>query len=239
MVPTKSFNSDNDNDNLYQRLQLCLSGIYVLVCAYRSVLPRIDLERYCLFDSQFSSIFWGRTAATIAEIAFSGQIALLLHKLATDYDHPWTQWLSFWMVPIITTAQVFCWFGVLTLNHGYHAIEESIWAITSALVACALSSFGSHSYSENKEPLFRMASMICCVYCVFMVTVDVPMYIHKWKHDQKLGKPQLLVRDGSKDAWERRCVTWDWKIWKPEVAWLTGYFTSAVWLSLALVHLEL
>ena len=26
-------------------LQLALSGVYVLVCAYRSVLPRVDLER--------------------------------------------------------------------------------------------------------------------------------------------------------------------------------------------------
>lgn len=224
----------------YQRLHLGLSGIYVAVCAYRSVFPRIDLERYCLFDWQLSSIFWGRSAATIAEIAFAGQIALTLHKLATLYEHPWAQLLSFSIVPIITTAQVFCWFGVLTLNHVYHAIEESIWAIMSAAVACALSSF-TYYYSDNIE-LVRMTSMGtmgCLLYFVFMVTVDVPMYMTKWRHDKKSGRKILLVRAGSKDAWDRRCVTWDWKIWKPEVAWLTGYFTSAVWLSLALVHLEL
>jgi hypothetical protein len=224
----------------YQRLHLCLSGIYVVVCAYRSVLPRIDLERYCLFDSQLSSIFWGRSAATIAEIAFSGQIALLLHKLATSYGHPWAQFLSLLIVPVITMAQVFCWFGVLTLNHVYHAIEESIWAVTSAAVACALASFCMH-YSEN-EKLFRMTSMGtigCLVYFSFMVTVDVPMYIERWKHGKRTGKKPMSVRSGSKDAWDRRFVTWDWKIWKPEVAWLTGYFSSAVWLSLALVHLEL
>jgi hypothetical protein len=231
----------------YQRLQLGLSGIYVVVCAYRSVLPRIDLERYCLFDSQLSSIFWGRAAATIAEIAFAGQIALLLHKLANTVHHnhhPWAQLLSLLIVPVITTAQVFCWFGVLTLNHVYHAIEESIWAITSAAVACALSSFCTTHYSETNEKLFRTASMGrigCLLYFAFMVTVDVPMYIEKWRHDKKTGSTRKLmsVRAGSKDAWDRRFVTWDWKIWKPEVAWLTGYFTSAVWLSLALVHLKL
>jgi hypothetical protein len=40
-----------------------------------------------------------------------------------------------------------------------------------------------------------------------------------------------------RDALYRREVTRDWKIWKPEVAWLTGYFTLAVWLSLGMVHL--
>ena len=29
----------------YHSAQLALSGVYVLVCAYRSVFPRVDLER--------------------------------------------------------------------------------------------------------------------------------------------------------------------------------------------------
>ena len=43
-------------------LQLVLSGVYVLVCAYRSVLPRVDLERLVIVDTRLSSIFLGRTA---------------------------------------------------------------------------------------------------------------------------------------------------------------------------------
>jgi len=77
-----SSSSDDDDDDSstahhpYQRYHLFLSGIYVFVCAYRSFLPRIDLERYCLFDTRLSSIFLGRLAATVAELAFSMQLAL-------------------------------------------------------------------------------------------------------------------------------------------------------------------
>jgi hypothetical protein len=39
-----------------------------------------------------------------------------------------------------------------------------------------------------------------------------------------------------RDAIERRIAVRDWNKWQPEVAWLTGYFSFAVWLSLALVH---
>ncbi len=41
-----------DTSLSYVRWHLILSGIYTAVCAFRSFLPRIDLERYCLVDSE-------------------------------------------------------------------------------------------------------------------------------------------------------------------------------------------
>ena len=93
----------------YQRYHLMLSGIYVFACAYRSFLPRIDLERYCLWDTMLSSIFLGRSAATVAEISFAGQIALFLHHLGEVHDHPRARVLAIVLVPAITIAQCFCW----------------------------------------------------------------------------------------------------------------------------------
>ena len=68
-------------DAPYVRWHLILSGIYTAVCAFRSMLPRIDLERYCLVDSMASSMVVGRSAATVAEVSFACQIALLLHEV--------------------------------------------------------------------------------------------------------------------------------------------------------------
>ena len=51
----------------YAAQQLLLSGIFAVACAFRSVLPRVDLERQCLWNSTLSSIFVGRSVATIAE----------------------------------------------------------------------------------------------------------------------------------------------------------------------------
>src|SRR5215475_6620145 len=51
----------------YVAQQLLLSGIFAAACAFRSVLPRVDLERRCLWNCRLSSIFVGRSVATVAE----------------------------------------------------------------------------------------------------------------------------------------------------------------------------
>ena len=51
-------------------LLLLLCAIYVFGCAFRSILPRADVQRICLFDTWLSSVFVGRSVATVAEICF-------------------------------------------------------------------------------------------------------------------------------------------------------------------------
>src|ERR1700752_4212708 len=66
----------------YGEAQLLLSGIYVGVCGFRSLFPRVDLERVCLWDSWLSTILLGRTAATIAELCFALQCGLFVDRLS-------------------------------------------------------------------------------------------------------------------------------------------------------------
>lgn len=73
-------------------------------------------------------------------------------------------------------------------------------------------------------------------YVLFMVVVDVPMYVRRWRQGRAAKEIHLSIRAGLADAMTRRVVTRAWAIWKPEIAWLTGYFSFAVWASLALVH---
>ena len=57
-------------------LMLLLCAAYVFGCAFRSFLPRADVQRICLFDTWLSSVMVGRTVATVAEVAFAAQWAL-------------------------------------------------------------------------------------------------------------------------------------------------------------------
>lgn len=118
--------------------QPVLSGIYVLVCAFRSFYPRIDLERYCLFDTPLSSVVLGRTSATVAEICFSAQCALLIHDLGILLGASSIIFVSYLIVPIIACAQLFCWYAALTLNHFWHGIEELAWVVMVFLAAWAV-----------------------------------------------------------------------------------------------------
>src|SRR5258708_39194574 len=62
-------------------LMLLLCAAYGFGCAFRSFLPRADVQRICLFDTWLSSVAVGRSVATVAEICFAAQCAIILHRL--------------------------------------------------------------------------------------------------------------------------------------------------------------
>src|SRR4029078_826573 len=64
-------------------IMLLLCAAYVFGCAFRSFLPRADVQRICLFDTWLSSVVVGRSVATVAEIAFAAQWAIILYQLGT------------------------------------------------------------------------------------------------------------------------------------------------------------
>lgn len=218
--------------------QVALSGVYVAVCAFRSWLPRVDLERYCLVDSPYSSMFLGRCAATVAEVCFATQVALCLHQVGVVAQLPWIMTASYFVVPPLALAQCFCWYSVLTLNHLGHAIEESLWTATMALVGVCL--FAAAGQLEGS--MFWLTSggaVVALGFVAFMTLVDVPMYVSRWRRARVERRRFLGLREGLQDARSRRIATRDWAVWRPEIAWLTGYFSFAVWLSVSFVHFSL
>ena len=64
------------------KCQFALASIYVVGCGFRSILPRGDIRRIVLVDSWISSVMIGRTVATIAELTFVAQWALILYEIS-------------------------------------------------------------------------------------------------------------------------------------------------------------
>lgn len=224
-------------DSQYQLSQLMLSGIYVAVCAFRSVFPRVDLERLCLWDTRVSAIFTGRFAATVAEICFAVQCALFLAKLSEMTAVPYVQPLAAAIVPMIVLAQLLCWFGVLTLNHFGHVVEELLWALAVALLAVGLA--GCWSYSDGALRLAIAVGMVCCAgTALLIVLIDVPMYLSRWRHHRGIHNSYMPLVDGLHDTLTRRHATRDWRVWRREVPWMTLYFSVGVWLSIGMALLE-
>src|SRR5215470_3207610 len=135
LVIARDLHSPSDG---YVTQQLWLSGVFAAACAFRSVLPRVDLERQCLWDSPLSSIFVGRSVATVAELCFAAQCALLISKLSVLTGNPLLRVVGWSIVPLILVAQVCCWFAVVSLNHLGHALEEILWSVMVFLVALSL-----------------------------------------------------------------------------------------------------
>ena len=106
---------------------LLLSAVYVAGCAFRSFLPVIDIPRVVLIDSRLSSVLVGRSVATVAELCFAAQWALMLHRTALLGSSSFVRAVSLVVVPLIVLAQGCCWYAVLTTEQRAHALENSLW----------------------------------------------------------------------------------------------------------------
>lgn len=212
---------------------LVLCAAYVFGCAFRSVLPRADVQRICLFNTWLSSVMIGRTVATIAEVCFAAQWVIIMVQLGRMTGADTTVNASLAVLPLIVIAECFSWYAVLTKNFLLNAIENSLWAVAFFIIALGL----CRLLPEFNGPV-RIALVIAIVgiagYLAFLVTIDVPMYLGRWRADLAEGSRLLGIIEGLRDVSTRWVVTHDIEHWKGEIAWMSLYFSAAVWASLAL-----
>ena len=214
-------------------LMLFLCAAYVFGCAFRSLLPRADIQRICLFDTWLSSVVVGRSVATVAEVCFAAQWAIVLHRLGTMTGADTVANIAWVVLPLILIAECFSWYAVLTTNHVGSAIENSIWAVTFFAVGIGLCRLLPALDGPVRFALAIAVVGIAC-YLVFLVTVDVPMYVARWRAKAADGGRHLGPLEGLRDASTRWIVTHDLAAWKDEIAWMSLYFSACVWASLAL-----
>ncbi|MBV8035871.1 hypothetical protein [Roseateles sp.] len=222
----------------HQRLQLLLSALYVLGCGYRSVLPVFDVPRVVMVDSWASSVLVGRTVATLAELSFAAQWALLLRGAALATGQRAGMRLSHALLPLIALAELNSWYAVLTTRNIGHVVEETLWGVAALLSVLALLLLWPRATTRARRWL-GLASVAGVLYAAYMFAVDVPMYWARWLADEAAGRAYPTLAAGVADAAHRWHVSHDWAHWRSEVVWMTLYFSVAVWISIALAHVRL
>jgi hypothetical protein len=216
-------------------VQLLLSAMYVFGCAFRSVLPVYDIERIVLVDSRLSNVIVGRSVATVAELCFAAQWALILHRTAMLCHSPFGQAASLAIVPLIVLAEGCSWYAVLTTAQPGHVLENSIWGLSAALLVASMLVIGPHRIAELYLPMIAWC-LAAAAYVVFIFLFDVPMYWSRWRGDQIAQRQYLSFPQGVLDVCRRRVVSYRWEDWKSEVLWMSLYFTLGVWSSISLVY---
>jgi hypothetical protein len=214
-------------------LMLLLCAAYVFGCAFRSCLPRADVQRICLFDTWLSSVVVGRSVATVAEICFAAQWAIILHQLGTMTGADTALNAAWVIVPLILIAECFSWYGVLTTNYLGNAIENSIWAVAFFAAGIGLCRLLAE-FDGPVRVVLAIAIIGIAGYLAFLMTIDIPMYLGRWRAGVAGGSKPLRPLEGLRDASTRWVVTHDLAEWKDEIAWMSLYFSAAVWASLAL-----
>jgi hypothetical protein len=219
-------------------LIIWLSCGYVYGCAFRSVLPRIDVERICLVDSWLSSMLVGRSVATIAELCFIMQCALLLHEAGKRVDDRFATTVSLLLVPIIFIAEGFSWYATISKHYFGSVVEESLWSVAGMMLLTSFISLWPRVSGRHRDFLGIMI-LFSLGFIFFMVTFDVPMYWQRWQQDTASGLEYLSFVQGIQDVSAGCIVSFEWQDWRDEVPWMTLYFTVAVWLSIYLAHAPL
>ena len=188
-----------------------------------------------MIDSWISSVMVGRWVATVAEISFVVQWALLLLLLSKRTGIRTPSLFAWTIVPLIVIAEIASWYGVLTTNNLGHAMEESIWAFCAFLFIGGL----GLCYQKVEPQVRRFISIgigLGIGYIAFMVTVDVPTYFSRWRADELAGYTYLTLAEGLQDI-QRYVVTGRWEDWQYATVWMTPYFSLAVWMSLLMIFL--
>lgn len=226
--------SPNEADGI-AHLQLLLSAAYVLGCAFRSLFPVYDIPRIVLVDSRLSSVVVGRSVATVAEVCFAAQWALLLHNTAALSHNSFAEAISLVIVPFIVIAEVCSWHAVLTTAQRGHVVENSLWGLSAAAGIAGLLMIGPRRLAALYPPMIAWC-IGGAAYVAFIFFLDVPMYWSRWLADQASGRRYLSISEGMVDVCRRWAVSYRWGDWKDEVLWMSLYFSVGVWSSISLVY---
>jgi hypothetical protein len=226
--------SDHEFHDL-RRFYPGLSLVYVIVCAFRSFLPRAYVARTVMVDSWLSNVFLARLGATFAEVCFIVLIAFYLKEVSRNLGSIIGLIVANITVPAICIAQVFSWANVITTNNLFAIVEESIWGFCGFLLLIATLSL-SPKVESKQRALVILLCIFITMYVIFMFTNDVPKYISRYMTDQAANKEYLSFSDGVDDLLGRWIVSYEFSAWVNEMAWLALYFSTAVWLTIYLIN---
>ena len=205
----------------------------MFLAAHSAHSSRADVQRICLFDTWLSSVVVGRSVATVAELCFAAQWAMILHQLGRMTGADTTLNAAWVIVPLILIAECFSWYAVLTTHYLHNAIENSIWAVVFFIIGIGLCRL-LPEFDGPVRVVLAITIAGIALYLAFLMTIDVPMYLTRWRAEVGDGSKLLRPIEGLRDVSTRWVVTHDLAEWKDEIAWMSLYFSLAVWSSLAL-----
>jgi hypothetical protein len=232
---------NSDSDHVSETMKFCAT-IYCLVCSYRAIFFKNDVERHCWFPTWVSCTVVGRTLATCAEMAYITMFKLAFTSISKELEslgrgnptyHRIIQRFagaSWW---ILFFAQCCCWRCVTTGFKLWSALEESLWTLVFGvfgLAAVYLRSLLNSSETATRQTSGALNVFIAAspIFVIYMVTTDVPMYINQTYRDIANGRKFLSFTEGFMTGLSCASDSRKWSDWMMEAQWQTPYFTVIV-----------
>ena len=214
--------------------------IFTVVCAYRAILPRVDVPRRCWFDSPLNWIVFGRAAATIAEVAWASQMGLVLRRMALSLkEHGALEadqiermaWAGWSVIALACIAECWSWTNLITESNLFAVVEQALWCVLFLITGVGI--WRLLPYWPDGAP----RSYKIFATCVILMGLEqgfeaFGLYLPRYLSDQDDGKQYNNFEDGISSLAGCREVTQSMDTWFGDAAWMTGYFSFGVWSSI-------
>jgi hypothetical protein len=126
------------------------AALFTLVCAYRALLPRIDVPRICFWDTPASWVLFGRLGSTAAELTWTYQFYSLLRAVhrggAASKVRSTRKVLrtASAAIGLASVAEVFSWTNLISGSDLYSTAEQALWSVLFLMLAAGYGGTREH-----------------------------------------------------------------------------------------------
>lgn len=146
------------------------------------------------------------------------------------------------MLPLIClVAECFGTTGPVTTNNYWCIFEACTWTtmftittICAVIIRRGLKDIGD--VNKNVTRLVNLLLVTGILYVPYMILINIPLYIQRWKEDEADGATYFSFSEGLPDIAECHGASGKWNDWKEDAGWMVGYYGPAVWTSIWLVN---
>jgi len=219
---------------------------WVFECCWRSIFPSLYLQRYVLWDTMLNSILVDRTLAFIGELSWVSQTALALRHVDREISSStngtrWVQITAWAAVLVYVVAEGVSYYNVATLNEFWCAMEVlldglSYICMLPGAIYCFILARKTGA-ARSARVFLGVLSLVCVFYPAYNILVDAPMYMARYRADQRNNHTHYLpFIEGLEDALVRRVVAHKLADWKQDMFWMTTYFSFGAWSGILLMN---
>jgi len=229
-----------------RRLMHIAAVVFTIVCAYRALLPRIDVTRTCWYSSPLNWVLFGRLAAHVAEVCWATQMGLLLRRLgiclagrglASNRVCMRAAVSGLIVIALALVAECWSWTNLITQNNIFAVVEQAIWLVLFLITGIGfmllLPCWPGRPWSYWVFGILAVAMGIEQGYEAF------GLYFQRYLSDEANGVHYSAFAAGVRSLASCATVTRDINAWSGDLPWMTGYFSAGVWSSIWLASAPL
>ncbi|CAK0863209.1 unnamed protein product, partial [Prorocentrum cordatum] len=192
--------------------------------------PSLYMQRFAFWDTQLNAILVDRTWACAGELSWNAALAAVFLRLDRELTGgtAWVRALTAAMFLTYVVAECMSYYNTATTNQLWGAAEvatdaaSQLLLLPAALRLLAAVPRGRRCGSAGVFLANRRLSLFAIGLSLYNFWVGVPMYLRRYREDQRRGKRYLPFAAGLRDAWSRRVPTRAYEDWRGDIRAVDG-----------------